>query len=175
MIGVASEGFHGTGIRALDVWVPMGMVAAVAAQGTATLTDRGVGRLLIGARLKPGVSIVSTAAEMDVIGKTLEREDAGTESPDRGYGCWRPRRFREIVGPIVAFLALIMAIVSMVLIIACANVAGVLLRARRLGDRRWRCASRLARDARDSSDSCSQKRCCCLCSAERPVSCWPVG
>ena len=52
VIGVASEGFHGTGIRALDVWVPMGMVAAVS-QGTATLTDRGARGLLIGGRLKP--------------------------------------------------------------------------------------------------------------------------
>ena len=29
VVGVASEGFHGTGVRALDVWVPMGMVGAV--------------------------------------------------------------------------------------------------------------------------------------------------
>ena len=28
VVGVASEGFHGTGVRALDVWVPIGMVGA---------------------------------------------------------------------------------------------------------------------------------------------------
>ena len=27
VVGVASEGFHGTGVRAGDVWVPMSMVA----------------------------------------------------------------------------------------------------------------------------------------------------
>ena len=34
VVGIASEGFHGTGVRALDVWVPMGMVATVTPQGT---------------------------------------------------------------------------------------------------------------------------------------------
>ena len=72
MVGVASEGFHGTGVRALDVWVPMGMVAAVTSRGT--LTDRAASGFLIGGRLKPGVSIAQAAAEIDVIGQTLERE-----------------------------------------------------------------------------------------------------
>src|SRR5258706_11438746 len=31
VVGVASEGFHGTGVRALDLWVPMNMTAAVTA------------------------------------------------------------------------------------------------------------------------------------------------
>ena len=55
VVGVASEGFHGTGVRALDVWVPTGMVGAVTSRGT--LTDRAVRGFLIGGRLKPGVSI----------------------------------------------------------------------------------------------------------------------
>ena len=50
VIGVASEGFHGTGVRALDVWVPVSMVAAVASHGTTALTDRAAGWLLIGDR-----------------------------------------------------------------------------------------------------------------------------
>jgi predicted permease len=125
VIGVASEGFHGTGIRALDVWVPIGMAAALTAQGTATLT-RGTRPLLVGGRLKPGVSISQTAAEMEVIGKTLERE-RGEQNQQTGLRVLASSPIPGNAGPIVAFLALIMAIVSMVLIIACANVAGVLL------------------------------------------------
>jgi predicted permease len=141
VVGVASEGFHGTGVRALDVWVPMNMAATVSARGAATLTDRAADWLLIGARLKPAVSVSQAAAEMDVIGRTLEREhpeqNRGTRlrllasSPVPGNG-----------GPIVAFLALLMVIVSFVLVIACANVAGVLLA--RASARRQEMALRLA-------------------------------
>ena len=65
VMGVASEGFHGTGIREVDVWVPLGMVAAIAAQAPHQPTDRGARWLLIGARLKPGVSISRAAVELE--------------------------------------------------------------------------------------------------------------
>jgi putative ABC transport system permease protein len=126
VVGVAPADFHGTGVRALDAWVPMGLSAAVASQGTGTLTDRSRRWLLLGGRLKPDVTNAQAAAEMDVIGKTLEREYQEqnrltglrvlASSPVPGNG-----------GPLVAFLVLFMAIVSIVLIVACANVAGVLL------------------------------------------------
>jgi len=141
VIGVAAEGFHGTGVRALDVWVPMNMAAAVMPQGAAMLADRAAAWLLIGAQLKPDVSLSQAAAEIDVIGRTLEREypdqNRGTglrllaSSPIPGNG-----------GPIVAFLMLLTVIVSLVLIVACANVAGVLLA--RAVSRRQEMALRLA-------------------------------
>ncbi|PYR54026.1 MAG: hypothetical protein DMF95_01765 [Acidobacteria bacterium] len=141
VVGVASEGFHGTGVRAVDVWVPMNMAAAVTAQAAATLTDRAAHWLLIGGRLKPDLSVSQAAAEMDVIGRTLEHaypeQNRGTglrlmaSSPVPGNG-----------GPMVAFLALLIVIVSLVLIVACANVAGVLLA--RGAARRQEMALRLA-------------------------------
>ena len=140
VVGVASEGFHGTGIREVDVWVPVGMVTS-AAPAPQRLTDRSARWLLIGARMKPGVSISRAAAELSVIGSALEREyveqnrDIGLAvsgtSPVPGHG-----------GPLVAFLALIGAIVSIVLIIACVNLAGVLLA--RATARRSEMAVRLA-------------------------------
>jgi predicted permease len=139
--GVASEGFHGTGIRALDVWVPMGMVAAVTTPGVATLTDRGARWLMIGGRAKPGVSISRVAAEMEVIGKTLEREYE-EQNRQKGLRALESSPIPGNRGPIVAFLALIIAIVIIVLIIACANLAGVLLA--RATARRQEIALRLA-------------------------------
>src|SRR2546422_644683 len=141
VVGVASEGFHGTGVRALDVWVPMNTVAAVTSRGTAALTDRAANWLLIGGRLKPGTSVSQAAGELDVIGRTLEGE---YPEQNRGVGL-RLMASSPVPGqggPMVAFLALLMVIVSFVLIVACANVAGVLLA--RAAARRQEMALRLA-------------------------------
>jgi predicted permease len=139
VLGVAAEGFHGTGVRALDVWVPMGMVGTVTSRGT--LADRGARGFLIGGRLKASVSIAQAAAEIDVIGKTLEHEYQ-EQNRRTGLRLLASSPVPGNVGPIVAFVALLTVIVSFVLIIACANVAGVLLA--RAAARRQEMALRLA-------------------------------
>jgi predicted permease len=141
VVGVVTAGFHGTGVRAVDVWVPMSTAATLTSQGTDVLTNRAATWLLIGGRLKPGVSLAQAAAEIDVVGRTLERE---YPDQNRGTGL-RLMALSPIPGnsgPIVAFVALITVIVSLVLVIACANVAGVLLA--RAAARRQEMALRLA-------------------------------
>jgi predicted permease len=138
VVGVASEAFNGTGFRALDVWIPMGMVAS--SLGGTTLTDRAARRLLIGGRVKAGISTEQAAAEMDVIGQALALQYA--DNRQTGLRLLPASPVPGNAGPVVAFVVLLTVIVTLVLIVACANVAGVLLA--RATARRQEMALRLA-------------------------------
>ena len=91
--------------------------------------------------MKPGVSIAQAAAEIDVIGQTLEPENQ-EQNRRTGLRLLASSPVPGNSGPLVAFVAFLTVIVSFVLIIACANVAGVLLA--RAAARRQEMALRLA-------------------------------
>jgi putative ABC transport system permease protein len=120
LLGVAQEGFQGTTIRAPDVWVP------IHERTLPGFEDRVGASLLMGARLKPHVSIGEATAELDTISRSLEREH-----PEEN----RNKRLRaaplsptpDLRGPLAAFLALLMGMVSIVLAVACTNLTGILL------------------------------------------------
>jgi predicted permease len=130
VVGVAAEGFQGTGIRAPDLWLPLHESAT-----------RGPAALVMGARLKPGVSLHQAAAELAAIGQALQQEYP-VENKDKGLLAAALSPVPGETNPIAAFLALLGVIVTLVLTIACANISGVLLA--RAAARRREIAVRLA-------------------------------
>ena len=118
VIGVMPPGFQGLTDTA-ELWVPFALWAppnTMAARG-----QRGVPAI---ARLKPGVTLASARTEMDAIARRLEQAYPETNE-QRGVEV-SPLDV-EVFGALEPALLTLMAAVAFVLLIACANVANLLL------------------------------------------------
>jgi predicted permease len=142
VVGVAAPEFRGVSVLAPDVWVPVVMIPVLNPESKVDFspTNRRITwNLMMGGRLAPGVSRHQAAAEVETIGRVLEREHAATReflSPlgvplPRGAMVWRVAPASLIPFgmrlPAYGFLALLMGLTAVVLVIACTNLAGVLL------------------------------------------------
>ena len=102
--------------QAQNFWIPMSFPAGWAAVRTAHV-------LGVVARLKPGVTIQQATTEMDTIGARLEKEYPA----NRGEGVVVSPFMSEVTGNVRPALLTLLGAVALVLLIACANVAGLLL------------------------------------------------
>jgi putative ABC transport system permease protein len=126
VVGVASERFQGTGVVAPDVWVPLSAARLMRTHTDRMLVDRSGGWLVMGARLAPGVTVAAAAAELDAIGQNLRREYP-EQMGSRGLRLVSASSVPGNRGLVAVFFGLLMAMVSVVLIVACANVSAILL------------------------------------------------
>ena len=135
VIGVAPPDFVGTqaGLQA-DLWVPTSMVEQL--HDLDLLPARGDTWLLPIGRLKPGVTREQAQAEMNVLMQQIVREHPDSHQGDNSitlYPLWRaPFGMNDYIHTI---LFLLFAVSGVVLLLACANVANLLL-VRSVGRRR---------------------------------------
>ena len=127
VVGVAPRGFHGTTLLEADIWVPLVTLTEAAPGMTSRmLTDRRTVWLMMGGRMKDGVTIAQARSEMQAIAAGLEREFRDS------YEGLKIAVARSVVVPggtgwVAGFLTLLMAIVGLVLLIACVNIASMML------------------------------------------------
>ena len=127
VVGVVARNFVGTDPEAPEIWLPIMMKGTIAPErGAGSLRDRNGHWLEVIGRLKPGVSWPQARASMDVLARQLaeaylEEKDSGVTL---GKATLLPPDADEVATP-VALLA--MGAVGLVLLIACANVANLLL------------------------------------------------
>ena len=123
-------------IKSTQIWVPL----ALSPQAR---SSRAMGNNVSLARLRSGVSIQQSQAEMAGIMARLDKEYAGdprdAEIP-REWGALVESFIGISIGPVRPLMRLLLAAVGLVLLIACGNVANLLLaraaeRARELGVR----------------------------------------
>ena len=118
VVGVAPPGFRGLTDQA-EVWLPFVMSGSAA-----DLHERGNRDFQVLARLRSGVSLAQAQAEMNAIAKRLERSYPET---NEARGVELSPLERETVGDIRKPLLILLGAVGLVLLIACTNVANLLL------------------------------------------------
>jgi predicted permease len=135
VVGVADATFHGTIVSYdVEIFVPV-MIApqlgltfgSAATNPSAILADRSAGIFYIHGRLNPGISLASAGAEADAIWRGLSHDRPLTDPVQRlrTVPFWRsPNGAQTYMLPTLTVLS---AMGLLVLMIACANIAGLVL------------------------------------------------
>ena len=116
VVGVLPAGFQF--FEDADVFTPL------LAQMPAIYRDRSVDALAVVARLKPGVTMQQAEGELNAIQQGLDSQYPQANK-SLGVALWSLKR--TLVGDVKGTLLLLFGAVTMVLLIACANVANLLL------------------------------------------------
>jgi macrolide transport system ATP-binding/permease protein len=145
VVGVMPEGFSGAEVvYTPEVWIPMTMQEWIE-PGNEWLERRATQNIFAVGRLKDGVTREQAEASLNMLAQRLGEEYPETNEGQR-IGLVPPGFIvPQLRGAVVGFAAVLMAAVALVLLIACVNLANLLLA--RASSRRKEIAIRLAMGA----------------------------
>jgi predicted permease len=129
VIGVTPESFKGTKFGlSLDFWAPMAMAEELE-RSPKLLNSRGNHWMNVFARLKPGVTRAQAAAEMSSIAQRMNQAYPNDRAKNTQVVVQTEidGRWQDAAIVIKSGAAIAMVIVGFILLIACANVANLLL------------------------------------------------
>ena len=105
-----------------EIWKPIAFNAEALAEN-----NRGSHYLGVVARLKRGVTLAQAQSNMDVIARRLQEKNPAQYPPKSGWGVRLTPLLEETVQDTRPALLMLLGAVALVLLIACANVANLLL------------------------------------------------
>ena len=137
LVGVARPGFYGFTVgQSTDLWIPLSMEKAFSRPGYSGLGSNLFQSLFLIGRLKPGVTAAQASTETNLLFKQIERSYLGPQPSKKHLDDLAHASVELTPGGRgasylrTAFsmpLKILMGIVALVLLIACANIANMLL------------------------------------------------
>jgi predicted permease len=124
VVGVMPRDFEHPGESRADpvsVWMPISFAAGN------RFDNRGSRVLKVFARLRPGVSMAATRADLRDLARGVAEEHPEAYPPDDGWSLRAQSLYERIVGDVRPTLLVLLAAVGFVLLAACTNVAALLL------------------------------------------------
>jgi len=127
IVGVAPQGFFGTDVVAApDLWFPLSMQPQIE-NAPSWLENRRAENLFVIGRLQDGVTLAQASAALAAAARRLAEEHPDVEGDTR-FTLLRPGLMGSAMRtPVIGFASLLLAIAALVLLLACTNLANLLL------------------------------------------------